>query len=224
MSGKTALAIVLIATAMAQAPSRAQTQDPRIQIVDFDPLQVTTVPIGLGFATVIELGPEERVESLVVGDSGNWQVTASKRRDHVVVKPVGSAAPTDLVIITASRSIVFQLQPSSGFTPYLIRLRYPGANEPVEPMIRATYSFGGRRSLYPVAMHDDGRQTIIVWDRSTRLPAVFAVESNGRERLVNGRFRGAEYLVDEVAPRFVFRLDRAQATAKRKPVTEPRAR
>jgi type IV secretion system protein VirB9 len=212
----------------AQAPFQLGPGDPRIRLVAYAPDQVVSLPVADGYAAVVALGPDERVESVVVGDSAMWQVTASKRGDHVVVKPLGRAAPTNMVVITGERRYVFLLEPgdAAGWAPFVLRFTYPGA-EAVAPASAvatpvATYRVRGSRPLFPAAMSDDGRRTTIGWSKDVALPAVFAVEKGGRERLVNGRMVDGDYVIEGVAERFVFRLGKARATARRLPTGSTR--
>lgn len=211
--------LLAAALAAAQLSELSQPTDPRIQLITYNPGQVVTLPVSPGYAAVVELGPDERVDSVVVGDAASWQVTASKRGDHVVVKPLGGAVATNMVIVTGDRRYVFLLQPGNadGQSPFVLRFIYPDA-EPVAlqaaPAPVATFRFRGDKALFPAAMRDDGRRTTISWGRDTPVPAIFAVEK-GREAIVNGRMVDGDYVVERVADRFVFRLGKAKATATR---------
>lgn len=200
--------------------------DPRIQVVTYNPGQVVTLPVASGYAAVVELGSDERVDSVVVGDSSGWQVTTSKRGDHVVVKPLASATATDMVVITGERRYVFLLQPGGegGGSPFVLRFTYPDA-APVQLTAAtpiATFRFRGAKALFPVAMYDDGKRTTISWSKDTALPAIFAVDKQGREGLVNGRMVGTDYVIEGTASRYVFRLGKAEAMASRRQVSTDR--
>ena len=189
--------------------------DPRIQLLPYDPNRIVTLGVSPGFASVVELAGDERVENLVVGNSAAWQVTANKRGDRVIVKPLPGASQTNMVVLTASRRYVFMLDPF-GQTSFIMRFSYP---QPVQPVAAAvapetTYKVRGAKALFPLAMFDDGRRTVIRWSAGRPLPAIFAV--NGRqERLVNGRMVGDDMVVEGASPRYTFRYGRAEATAIR---------
>lgn len=218
----------LLAAAIAplQVGMPSQPADPRIQLVTYSATQVYTLPVPPGYAAVVELGPDERVDSVVVGDSSGWQVTASKRGDHVVVKPTAGAAATDMIVITGERRYVFLLQPGSGesASPFVMRFVYPETT-PIElaaapPTV--TYRFRGAKQLYPQAMGDDGKRTTIHWGTDVALPAIFAVQKDGREAIVNGRMVEGDFVIEGTAPRYVFRLGKAEATATRRTAAERR--
>lgn len=216
-------ALLLLAAAQVQLEPQPGPGDPRIQVATYSADQVLTLRVGLGFATVLELSPDERIENVVVGNSAGWQVTPNRRGDKLVVKPLPAAATTNMVVITDARRYVFLLEPDEGggLAPYVVRFVYPdaralevvGGAAPV-----ATYRFRGAKALFPAAMSDDGRRTTISWAARTDLPAIFLVDERGKEGLVNGRMVGGDYVVESVAARFVFRLGKARATATRRPI------
>jgi type IV secretion system protein VirB9 len=210
--------------ALVQLPLQPGFTDPRIQVVAYSPGEVLTLRVALGYATVLELSSDERIENVVVGNSAGWQVTPNRRGDRLVVKPLATAATTNMVVITDARRYVLLLEPGSGdLTPFVVRFTYPAA-DPItlskEPQQLATYRLRGDKVIMPIAMTDDGQRTRITWQPGTDLPAIFAVDSRGKEGLVNGRMVGTDYIVETVARRFVFRLDRKRATASRRPVTK----
>lgn len=216
--------IVGLLLTLAQLPSQIGLPgpfiDPRIQVVPYSPDQVVTLRVGAGYAAVLELAPDERIENVVVGNSAGWQVTPNRRGDHLIVKPLASAATTNMVVITDARRYVMLLQPEDGGNaPFVVRFTYPDA-QPVELGKSvdqvATYRLRGTKALFPIAMSDDGRRTRITWAPGIDLPAIFAVDARGKEGLVNGRMVAGDYVVESVAPRFVFRLGNDRATASRR--------
>ena len=192
--------------------------DRRLQLLTYDPDQIVNLSVSPGFASVIELGEDERVENVVVGNSAGWQVTANRRGDRVIVKPLGGAGTSNLIVLTGVRRYVFVLDPF-GETSFITRFRYAptqAAAATVASVAANTvpYRFRGTKGLFPLAMSDDGRRTTIRWSPQTSLPAIFAL--NGRkEALVNGRMVGNDYVIEGAAPRYKFRYGKAEATAIR---------
>ena len=78
-----------------------------------------------------------------------------------------------------------------------------------------TYKFRGDKALFPLAMSDDGRRTVITWGEQNALPAIFAMNDGRHERLVNGRMVGNDYVIEGAAIRYKFRYGKAEATAFR---------
>ncbi|WP_327752211.1 TrbG/VirB9 family P-type conjugative transfer protein [Sphingobium sp. SJ10-10] len=80
---------------------------------------------------------------------------------------------------------------------------------------RVAYKVTGNRDVRPAAIHDDGARTYIQWESSQAMPAVFAVDHQGHEEIVNGYMRGETFTLDRIYERLVFRIDDAVATARR---------
>ena len=190
--------------------------DRRIQLLAYAPDQIVTLAVSPGFASVVELGQDERIENVVVGNSSAWQVTANRRGDRVIVKPLSGASPSNLIVLTGSRRYVFVLDPF-GETSFIMRFTYP---QPVQTAAAAnvaaesTYKFRGHKGLYPLAMSDDGRRTVITFGEQNVLPAIFALKGR-KEQLVNGRMVGNDYVIEGAALRYKFRYGTAEATAVR---------
>lgn len=193
--------------------------DQRIRLLPYNADQIVTLSVSPGFASIVELGDDERIENVVVGNSSAWQVTANKRGDRVIIKPLSGASQSNMIVLTGSRRYVFVLDPF-GETSFIMRFTYP-QSAPAAVQLAAfaagatpTYRFRGNKGLFPQAMSDDGRRTVIRWGEQNVLPAIFAM--NGRkEQLVNGRMVGNDYVIEGAAPRYKFRYGKAEATATR---------
>ncbi|MEI9903744.1 MAG: TrbG/VirB9 family P-type conjugative transfer protein [Asticcacaulis sp.] len=57
----------------------------------------------------------------------------------------------------------------------------------------------------PIRIFDDGASTYMRWADGVSTPAVYAVDSDGNESLVNYASRGDYFVVEQVAPAFVLR-------------------
>lgn len=86
-----------------------------------------------------------------------------------------------------------------------------------EATIVATYKLSGNRSVRPASVRDDGVRTEVRWSLAQAIPAVFAIGDQGREEVVNGYMRDDVFVIDRVYTRLVFRIDHAEATARRQP-------
>ena len=79
--------------------------------------QVVPLEVAPGYQLMLEFAPDERIESVAVGDSGAWQVTPNRSGDRVFVKPLQGAAD----------------QPDRGDQRAALHLR---AQRPVRPVAR----------------------------------------------------------------------------------------
>jgi type IV secretion system protein VirB9 len=209
--------------ALAALAQEAAPGDPRIQTVPYHADQIVLLQGAPGYLITVEFGADEQVESVAVGDSGAWQVTPNRRGDYLFVKPV-QAVSTNMTVVTTSRTYLFELAPLYGPTPqmaYTVRFSYPGgeadsvADEAPAAEAPGTYRVSGARALRPSRIADDGRHTYIEWPRDRTLPAVYAIDPEGRESLVNGAMRDDLFVIDSVAPKLVFRIDQHVAHAER---------
>ena len=60
-------------------------------------MRLRTAP---GYALTIEFSPDERIETVAMGTTAQWQVTANKRADHLFVKQEQGAVDTNLTVIS----------------------------------------------------------------------------------------------------------------------------
>lgn len=227
-----------IALALIAAPLAAQVRpqpmpggDPRVQVVDYDEDQVVQLQAVPGYQVTVEFGPDEQIESVAVGDSAAWQVTPNRRGDHLFVKPLQAGSSTNMTVVTSVRVYLFELIPSFGASSdmaFRVRFSYPDAGSAevtqqaeAEQIQQGRYRLSGTRALRPSRISDDGRYTYIEWPRDRGIPAVYALDAQGREGLVNGMMRDDVFVIDSVSERLIFRIDRATARATR---VEQRAR
>lgn len=224
---RTMFAVVLslvAAPVSAQLQPRPTSGDPRIQSVEYDREQVVQLQAAPGYQLTIEFGPDEQIENVAVGDSAAWQATPNRRGDHLFVKPIQAGASTNMTVVTSVRVYLFELIPMYGPSAdmaYTVRFRYPAAGT-AEPtgaeapaLAEGRYRLSGARSLRPDRINDDGRHTYIEWAPGRSIPAVYALDASGQEALVNGMMRDDVFVIDSVARRLVFRVDRRVARADR---------
>ncbi len=89
----------------------------------------------------------------------------------------------------------------------------PASSQPA--VANAGYKLSGEKTLRPVRIADDGARTYIEWDPDQALPAVFAVNAQGGEEMVDGYMRAGIYTIDRVIPVLIFRIDKKWAKAVR---------
>ena len=92
------------ATTQPVLPHALPGGDPHLQSVRYDANRVVSLVGYLGFQTMIQFGPDERIENVAIGDSTAWQVTPNKRADMLFVKPIGRSGATNMVVVTNVRT------------------------------------------------------------------------------------------------------------------------
>lgn len=221
------LGIVMLCVA---APGSSQvrpqpgTGDARIQLVDYRTDQVVLIEAAAGYQVSVELASDEQVQSVAVGDSAAWQVTANRAGNRLFLKPVQASGATNMTVVTNVRTYAFDLASQSApmvGAPYTVRFRYPasavaaaGPDQAPSAMI-GHYRVRGSSSLIPARIGDDGVRTYIDWPAKAGLPAVYVLGIDGRESLANGNMRDGLFVIDGIAQHLVFRIDKRKARADR---------
>lgn len=209
----------------AQVSPTAGSGDPRLQTVVYDANQIIELPVAVGYQLTVELAADERVENAAIGDSAAWQVSANKRGDRIFIKLVAGGAPTNLTVMTDTRTYAFDLIPreASQSTPYVVRFTYPNVDATAVTAetggTKATsiveYRLRGAKQLWPSGMGDDTIRTFIEWPADRAMPAVFSVDDTGQEVTVDGYVRDNRYVIDAVWSKLIFRLGEEVAVAER---------
>lgn len=226
MIGRTTL-LALFCGLLAAAPVAAEVSpvplggDPRIQTVVYDPQEVVALSVTSGFAVTIVFSPDERIETVTVGDSAGWLVQVNRRADALVVKPVGYAPVTNMTVMSDQRSYNFVLRTAAEtglVNPYLLRFSYvvEGAETVTEAEPSANvYRLKGAEELWPDAMSDDGEFTYVIWGAETPFPAVYHEDESGNMALVNGAVRDGAFVIEGVYDKLIFIRGKRRTTALR---------
>ncbi|WP_309606821.1 TrbG/VirB9 family P-type conjugative transfer protein [Phenylobacterium sp.] len=223
------LTLVLLAgplAAHAALPPIPGYGDPHIQSVAYDPDQVVLLRGVLGYQLMIEFAPDERLESVSIGDSLGWQVTPNRNANLLFLKPIDRKSVTNMSVVTSQRRYAFDLHvlpkgAKTGLAPYVVRFVYPQVamavplpprpDPPPEERNRA-YVVTGAPENTPARVFDDGRMTYFAWAPQASAPAIFAIAPDGKESLVNYGVRGSYTVVEQLAPRFILRNGKQVAT------------
>lgn len=207
--------------------SAALRPDPRIRVVPYRADAVYRLRGYVGYQIDITFAPGERFAGLGVGDSKG--VTFAADANHLFLKPRAPHVATNLTVLTDRRTYLFDYEvepappdPSGADVIYALRFEYP--TSPVRTALRARrqvqtdlaaaqsirprnydYWYCGDPSLKPAAAWDDGVQTTLVFGARAELPAVFALNEDGSESLVNFDVQAGRVVVQRVARRLIVR-------------------
>ncbi len=216
------LSALVLAFALTAGPALAVVPrpgpgDPRIHVVEYDPAEVVELRSALGFQLTVEFDPGEKIENVAIGDSLGWQVTPNRRANLLFLKPMSARPPTNMTVVTNQRRYNFQLsvqKQASRSLPFSVVFLYappvvavveppPPPAPPVERNI--AYSYEGSPKTLPAKVFDDGQDTYFAFRQEEDLPAIFAVDPDGGEAVVNTRQRDGYVVVDRVVRGFVLR-------------------
>lgn len=201
--------------------------DARLQTVMYDPEQVVQLPVSAGYQLMVSFQAGEQIETIAVGNSNAWQVTANKRGDFLFVKSIVPSAATNMTIVTDVRIYNFELLSSTnGEGPFSVRFLYADpvnltkAGESTSQKFR--YKISGTKAIRPASIIVEGNRVSIQWPEGSSLPAIFRVEDNGQEAVVNGEMQDGLFVIEGVPQKLVFRVDEMKATATRATVRRGR--
>ena len=216
-------ALLAFALALTAAPAfaivpRPGPGDARLHVVDYDPGAVFELRSALGLTLAVEFDPLERIENVAIGDSLGWQVTPNRRANLLFLKPMSLRPDTNMTVITNLRRYNFQLsvrgRGAQRGVPFTVRFLYPEpvfvAVEPPPPPLppqerNRAYTYEGSTKALPVRIFDDGQATYFAFKAAEDLPAIYALDPDGGEAVVNTRTRDGLIVVDQIARGFVLR-------------------
>lgn len=216
-------AFLTLALTLLAAPAGAVTPhpgpgDPRIFEVLYDPSEVVELHGVLGYQLSLEFDPGERIENVAIGDSLGWQVTPNRKANLLFIKPMSLRPDTNMTVITNLRRYNFELsvkaKAPARSIPFSVRFTYPAPvfavveppPPPPPPIDRNhAYSYQGSDKNLPDRMFDDGMATYFTFRSQEDLPAIFAVEPDGQESVVNSHMKDGYIIIDRIARGFVLR-------------------
>lgn len=222
---KGCLALAVIGVAGSIGLSSANARDLRIRYVTFNNDNVVTVQAGIGVSTMVQLSPNEVIETISAGDTIGWSIVPKKGSGILFIKPLVEKAETNVNIVTNKR--VYSLLLVGSRDPQMksafqVRFKYPDEDVNARLLAQAEesarnpslksiapgelnydYAYKGDDSLKPRVVFDDGKKMFLQF--SGDIPAVFVVEGKGKESLVNLRTEAGYTIIDKVASQFTLR-------------------
>lgn len=202
--------------------------DPRIRVREYGADVVYRLRGYVGYQIDLEFEPGESFVGLGAGDLDSLAFAAQE--NHLFLKPRAAGIETNLTVLTNRRTYHFDYvagatrpDPMLADMTYALRFSYPqpAAASTAGASIESTlaraaagrvhnldYGYCGSHQLKPQSAWDDGAQTHLRFGSRQELPAVFVLNDDGSESLVNFTIEGDEMLVHRVARRFTVRRGR----------------
>ncbi|MFT5703060.1 MAG: type IV secretion system protein VirB9 [Rickettsiales bacterium] len=172
----------------------------------------------------------EKVIEVAIGNSDAWLWKISDSKNRLYLKPVGDNANTNMTVKTdRGRIYNFELLARTPTGPddenliFAVKFVYPDDTDrnilqfpktPVsdQPDMRDlsiynfNYQYTGEPTIAPMKVFDNGEFTYLQFaSKNAELPAIFAVDSDGFESLVNFRMAGDYIIVERVGSQFTLR-------------------
>jgi len=207
--------------------------DPRLRTVLYSPDEIYRLPARVGYEIELEFEQGEVFLGLGAGDAEG--LTFKAAANHLFIKPRAASVHTNMTVLTDRRIYRFDymtLAPDATIdqidTVYALRFLYAdpltitaksanrtvGSPTPEERILQETtdrsernvnYWYCGAPQLKPVSTWDDGVHTHLQFGARSELPAVFVINEDGTESLVNFNIVDDELVVHRVARRLLLR-------------------
>ncbi len=202
--------IILSHTSYAIRESRPTPTDSRIRIITYSPEDVFKFIGYYGYQASIELGEGESVVSISMGDTTAWQIVPAGNR--IFIKPMEKDATTNMTLLTNKRTYYFELHAEEAAdirSPGMVfnmKFLYPDEEEQDHlrsfaaadaakgpdlnrpERLNFHYTMSGNEEIAPIRIFDDGEFTYLQFrDKNNEIPAIFAVDEELRESMVNFR-------------------------------------
>lgn len=188
--------------------------DKRIRCANYDPKEVVAITAMFGYQTFIYFSPDEKITDMGGGDTEAWSIGVIDGSNGIFIKPKSSEPATNITVITnhkgKQRFYNFDFNVEA-FTEaekrtYMVWFKYPEdealkasvVSEKSGPSIANTlkfatakkpknedYWFDGSTALAPTAAWDDGEFTYLRFAPNAVFPAVYVVNEDGTESLLN---------------------------------------
>lgn len=242
------LALLVPLAALAEITPMKGKYDPRVRIVEYNPLNVVKITTFYGVSSHVQFAEGETITDVAVGDDQGWKIVW--RTNHLFVKPLAHKADTNVTVLTDRRAyqfaLVVQPKPVKDSTAwsdpdliFSLQFRYPSeeaskqeakANEEsikerlqeakvAQPRERHNkdYWVAGSEEVSPTAAHDDGRFIYLTFSNNRDMPAVYAVDNEGNEALINKNvIDGNTIVVQRLVRRLILRKGGAVASVVNK--------
>jgi type IV secretion system protein VirB9 len=218
---------------LAMQESRPLPSDHRLRVMTYSPNSMHHYVGYYGYEASIVLEEGEKVQTLAVGgDPSTWQIVPSGSR--IFIKPIADNpedAKMNALMITNKRTYYLIIEaaevgPLGMDDPNLVfetRFVYPDATgtdlvkkisssdadipDLSEPgKYNFNYTISGSELLAPMRVFDDGEFTYIQFNKKvTEVPAIFMVDTEGKEALINFRSVRDYIIIERVTSQFTLR-------------------
>ena len=228
--GVSLISCLSISPALAGKDPRPTSADARVKVVTYHENDVYQIQGHYGYSTVIEFSEKERIQTISLGDTASWQVMKPGQPNIMFIKPLEEDAETNMTVITDKRIYTFEVTAGDAYSPrssdLTFRLKFHYADEAAKELafigsvsqahfnpldnvsasdLNFDYSYAGSKRLRPIRAFDDGVFTYFQFNDFDVMPAVFSVDENGNERLVNFNLQGQYLVVSGVGSQFTLR-------------------
>ncbi|HWG71708.1 MAG TPA: TrbG/VirB9 family P-type conjugative transfer protein [Steroidobacteraceae bacterium] len=205
--------------------------DGRIRTAAYNGEEVYKLRGFVGYQIDLQFEPGEVFAGLGAGDLEGLSFVGQD--NHLFLKPKAAKVATNLTVLTNRRHYQFDYtavsqRPAADDPSVIYALRFTYEPPPAQSAAAAAarrvdseldaasdkrarnidYWYCGQATLRPVAASDDGVHTRLRFAANSDLPAIFVLNDDGKESLLNFSMDAGDVIVHRVAKRFVLRRGR----------------
>lgn len=203
-------------------------KDGRFQTFVYNPDDVYRLTAYYNQASYIEFAADETPGTIIVGDPSAWEISPNGNR--LFIKPIADFPETNMTVFTNLREYNFLLEGKTtnniftDTTALKSKFIYPDDTDQNLVVFAQTkeeipdiselnlrdynfnYEFTGERSIAPIKIFDNGQFTYMEFlTKNAEIPAIFMVDNQGYESLVNFRVVDNYVVIERVARQFTLR-------------------
>lgn len=194
--------------------------DKRIKTIVYRANDVMPIKASYKHITHIDLGAGNTIIDVAAGDTESWMFANTANNDGILLKPLTDDAKTNLTIITDKRTYYFDLIRSDWTETYSVTFKYPeeefaafqaklkqqkasnvnkdlGLESSKPDDWNFSYLLEGDKDSSPVNIFDDGNFTYLEFGKK-EVPAIFAVDKEKNESVVNYHRSGRYVVVENI--------------------------
>ena len=227
------LLLFTVSTANAVKVPKPMAVDKRLGLIVYSHYDIHRFTGYYGYQSSIIFEEGETIETISMGDSIPWQMVPEGNR--LFLKPIDQDATTNMTLITNKRVYYFELYAKEAANinqeglMFAVRFLYADADiaegesssssdNPLSSYVSTgpdlsdkslynfDYTMSGPEIIAPIKIFDDNQFTYFEFeDKGGELPAIFYVNKDATEGLINYRVNGPYVVVESVRERFTLR-------------------
>lgn len=220
------MGLLIASRAVAETSPAPGLLDPRIRSAAYSAEQVYVLRGFVGYQTDLQFEAGEHFLGLGAGDIEGVSFVAED--NHLFLKPKAEKVGTNLTIVTSRRTYQIDYSASPAHpdateeVTYALRFTYPEAKATASAVSQALnaethrtrnidYWFCGNPALKPAAASDDGVHTRLRFPGNAEQPAIFVLNEDGSESLLNFSMDEGDVILHRIARRLILRRGRLAA-------------
>lgn len=227
----------------AEIPATPLPTDTRLVVFTYDVNNSFEIIMRPRSVTNIQLGPDERIKALALGDTIQWEWSKTSDGQHLFIKPKFEKIDTSATLVTNKRTyqLIFKSTTLDGRWYQRVTWEYPDVMTLEEIAAEKTasdqeslstaklspgtavenlnfdYTIDGSAPFKPVTVIDDGQFTFLrMPPKLKELPAVLMLTNDDDKELINYIIRGDYIVVQRLVDRLLLKIGKQEVIVTKK--------